>query len=105
MLHGFLQALARPYANHCAEECKPLCRQWHSRTGKSVLFVNAFQVGATVVVEQNLVILVTFLAHYGGTYLAQSYAVSPSCAGDDEPLRHTIADIFLIHNECATLQV
>ena len=55
--------------------------------------------------EQNLIVLVAFLAHYGGAYLAEAYAVAPSRAGYHEPARHAAAHVFGVYHEGAAVQV
>ena len=35
-------------------------------------------------------VVIAPFGHYGSTYLAQSYAMSPSCSCQDEPLRNTV---------------
>ena len=70
-----------------------------------VLFVYLLYFGVVIVVQQYLVIAVSFFSHHCGAYLAKAYAVAPSGSGEFECLRNAVSDVFLVHNESAAVKM
>jgi len=57
-----------------------------------------------IVVFEDLLVTVTLLSHHGSTYLAKSYAVSPTTSVKDKSLWNTISDILRLNGKGAALQ-
>ena len=55
--------------------------------------------------QQDFLVGITLFAHYGCTYLAEAYTMSPSGSGKEEPLGYAILQFTLIDYESRTEQV
>ena len=55
--------------------------------------------------QQDLVVVIALGAHYCGTNLAESYAVSPACTRESECLRHAVLYVLLVNHECAAVEM
>ena len=60
---------------------------------------------ALIVMQKDVVVLIAFLSHDGGTYLTKSHTVAPACASEDKFLGQSIDLPLGIHHECRTEQV
>ena len=69
------------------------------------LFINLLYLRTTIVVQQYLVVVISLCSHYCGTNLAETYTMSPSGTSQSEGLRHSVLDVVLVDNECATVQM
>ena len=75
------------------------------KTHNSKLLIYPLYLRSAVVVQQDLVVVIALGAHYCGTNLAESHAVSPACTRESECLRHAVLYVLLVYDECAAVEM
>lgn len=55
--------------------------------------------GFFVVVEEDLFKVIAFVAHHGGSYLAEAYAMAPSCSIKGEALWNSVPNLSPFYYE------
>ena len=55
--------------------------------------------------REYLAVIISLGAHHGSPDLAKPYAMSPTCAGQDEPAGNIEPDIFLVYDESRTVEM
>ena len=65
----------------------------------SCSYDSSFYNGTWIIVPEDLTVVITFRGHYGGSDLAQAYAMAPSRAMQDDPVP------LHLHIECRALEM
>ena len=72
----------------------------------TTLFIYCLYIRTLIVVAQDVVVFISTLAHHGGTYLTETHAVSPACAGEHETLRNALGvDVEAVGYECRAVEM